>query len=373
MNNEDYFKNVFQEFYKKHYIKAPYEIEKREFGIGFFGKKIGKRHMEFKNNDDLNLFLKENVPMFISCSDSLYEKPRASPMNAKGWLGSDITYEFDADDISEAEYWYCECGKKGKGKIEKCPECGKKVEVKEWFSSKDLEGTKKEMLRLIDCVENDFEFKEYEINFSGNAGYHLHLRGEEVRELRKEGRIELVDYLKIENYNLVNMGFYDGKIPEKKKGIAKKILKYLREMNRKELVAVLGKKFEGEIEGNYFPDVGKGGGERWEKALDYAAHKLKIEIDRQTSVDIHKILRVPNTLHGGTGLLAKKILVDEFKEFNPLDDCVVLGEKEIEVYVKYAPKFYLKGEWGPYWDEKVKVPEYVGVYLIGKGVAEIKK
>ncbi len=371
--NSFFLEKLFSQFYKKHLIRfTPKQIEKREFGVGYYKQKIARRHLSFQTEAEFNNYLREKTPLFISSSDSIYKYPKATPMSAKEWLGSDITYEFDADDISNSFYWYCTCGANGRGKPEVCPECSKKPKIVEFFSQKDLEETKKEMFRLIKVVESEFNFPVSQINFSGNAGYHLHIRDKEISSLSKEARIELIDYLRIENYNLERMGFINLDIPKNRKGIAKKLISYLSNMPSSDLKLLLSTKKEVLPLKKSFADLGKKSKEKWHKALDYAAHKLKIEIDRQTSADIYKIIRVPNTLHGGTGLIARSIPIDKFKEFNPFSDALVFSEKQVEIEIDYCPKIFLKNSyWGPFQNEKIKVPEYLAVFLIGKGVARI--
>jgi DNA primase small subunit len=50
----------------------------------------------------------------------------------------------------------------------------------------------------------------------------------------------------------------------------------------------------------------------------------------------------------------------------------VLSDEEIDVYVRYSPKFRLKeNSFGPFKDQIVKMPTYAAVYLICKGLADI--
>ncbi|KKW40743.1 MAG: hypothetical protein UY87_C0013G0016 [Candidatus Peribacteria bacterium GW2011_GWC2_54_8] len=61
---------------------------------------------------------------------------------------------------------------------------------------------------------------------------------------------------------------------------------------------------------------GKKSKQFWQLLLEHFVEGQKLFIDRQTSIDLVKIVRVPETLHGGTGLLAKKIQLEGKKPVN---------------------------------------------------------
>lgn len=132
MNEEAFLKRKFQQYYQAHLVKEPPSIEKREFGFGVFGKKISERHFAFKNYGNFNDFLRNEVPFFASYSAAHYEFPEATPMQSKNFLGSDLVWEFDADDFKTpcAEnhtLWKCpKCGLTGKGRLGYCTACGEK-------------------------------------------------------------------------------------------------------------------------------------------------------------------------------------------------------------------------------------------------------
>jgi len=88
------------------------------------------------------------------------------------------------------------------------------------------------------------------------------------------------------------------------------------------------------------------------------------------TTDIHRVFRMPGTLHGSTGLL--KMKVKSLDRFKPLSDPVVLGSTRVKVTVKYSPQFTLNGErLGPFKSESVSIPAYAAVYLLARGLAEV--
>ena len=210
---EKFLREKFQNYYKNSTVNEPPKPETREFGFGTYGKKISNRHVVLKNYYELNNFLREEVPFYISASSAYYKFPERRPMSAKELLGADLIYEFDADDIKtkckeKHDYWKCEkCSLEGTGNPEKCTNCGERVSVTQWFCSECLGEAKKQVFKLIDFLENDFGFTGLTINFSGNAGYHVHIRNEEIHALSHTARIELLDYLTANNLNFPSLGF----------------------------------------------------------------------------------------------------------------------------------------------------------------------
>ncbi|MDP6671241.1 MAG: DNA primase small subunit domain-containing protein [archaeon] len=396
----------FKSFYSKHTASVP-AVGSREFGIGEFGKKISRRHISFASDSELNSFLHERSPLFISYSTAYYERPASSPMSSKGFLGADIVYEFDADDVKteckqEHDSWSCpKCGAEGKGAIDACPTCGAHVKKDEWYCPSCLEETKKQTFRLINFLENDFSLGgEISVNFSGNAGYHIHLRGDAVRSLNKEARIELLDYLTAKDMDFSKLGFaesgksgkmflcpFEAETSGWGKRLLSSLIKLLEEGDVEKIAAfgaITNKKAKDLIEnkklvlktirekGILFSIAGRKNTQFWESVLSHLVNESALDVDRQTSADINKIIRVPETLHGGTGLLAKNVSIDALKEFKPLRDSVVFSDSRVKVFINKSPKFYLKGnEFGPFENEEVELPLYAAIYLVARRSADL--
>ena len=403
MMEEQLLLNNFREFYQKQEVMVP-EVSQREFGVGGFGKKIAKRHISFSSQQQLNSFLKEKVPLFISYSIAYYEKPASTPMNKKGFLGADIVYEFDADDLKTAckqkhDSWSCpKCSASGKGAVDNCPKCGSAVQKDEWFCPECLGETKKQVFRLLDFLQNDFGFTQgISVNFSGNAGFHIHIRSNELKHLGNEARIELLDYLTAKDFDFAKHGFGEsGKmflcpLPQESKGWGKRLLQgiiNLFEEADAEKIAAFGgisyakaKKLIENKElvlksikekGILFSIPGRKNKQFWLSLLQHLLEQNSLDIDRQTSVDIRKIIRVPETLHGGTGLLAKKVEIQDLCKFRPLDDAVVFSDKSVKIFINSAPKFYLRKEWfGPFEKQEAELPLYAAIYLVGRKAAKL--
>ena len=82
MQTEEFVKNKFKEYYKNKFISVE-DINKREFGIGSWDKKIEMRHLSFNTDEDLNNYLKKDVPFYISYSSAYYLYPEMRPMIKK--------------------------------------------------------------------------------------------------------------------------------------------------------------------------------------------------------------------------------------------------------------------------------------------------
>lgn len=397
----NFLEKKFRSFYRENFIDSVPEIESREFGYGDFGKKIVARHYSFDSAKEFNSFLRDKTPFFVSFSPAFYEFPDRRPMERKNYLKSDLIYEFDADDLrtkckEKHDSWKCKkCKTQGKGLVEKCPSCGSSVETEEWICEECLEETKKQTLKLINFLEEDFNFTEgISVNFSGGKGFHLHLRSEKIQDLNANARIELVDFLTAHEIDLEQLGFvYSNKkmlCPKQANsfGWSKKILfslKNLIEKEEAEKIAALGnvrvstiKKLlekkelilKGINNGFLFPVSNTK--KFWESLLSNLIEKEKLFLDRQTSVDLAKIIRVPDTIHGSTGLAAKEFEREKLKEFNPLKESIIFSTNPLKVFVKSAPKFFLGGEnFGPFREQETELPEFAAIYLMARNSAEL--
>ncbi|MDD4468016.1 MAG: DNA primase catalytic subunit PriS [Candidatus ainarchaeum sp.] len=372
----DFLKKQFSSFYKNNFVDSVSNVELREFGFGVFKRKIANRNLSFFSLKEMNDFLRNESPLFFSYSNSCYKFPSRTPMVSKEWIKADLIYEFDADELGiDVE----------------------EIDGVQWFLHEHLNEAKKQVFRLIDFLESDFGFlrKDISINFSGKAGYHVHLKSDLIQDLNKKSRIELVDYLTGYGLDYANLGFYFDTLscpkPNTKGLWSKRILKGIRELfesseenvsnvlkfSLKKTKGILSKKeviIDSLDKGLLFPIDEKKKSVLWKNVLDYVVSKEMSPIDRQTSVDLHKIVRVPNTLHGQTGFIAKSIPLDNLKEFDPFKDTIVFGDEPVRIKITKTPRFTLNGEhFGPFENKIEDLPLFVAVYLIGKGCAVLEK
>jgi DNA primase small subunit len=403
--NINFIKNEFQNYYKNNLVESVININKREFGIGEYGKKISARHLCFNSNDDLNYYLRTNTPFFISYSTSYFKYPERRPMDNKEWLGSDIVYEFDSDDFdlpchNQHNVWKCtneKCNESGFGNKLFCPKCNSNTKITQWVCDNCLGFAKKETLRLIDFLESEFNLdaSTFIISFSGSKGYHIRITDKNIINLSKSARLQLVDYIKGNNLNLEKLGYKLEKKqwfcpkPNNLKGWSKKIMNYILftiNLDKKELINTFNigsKKAQTIIDNkevilnslynNFLWSNFNGANSFWTQVLKKSIINNSFDIDSSSSVDIYKIMRTPNTIHGGSGFLSNLIKnTDSLKDFNVFYDPIILDTKNTRKLriIQQTPKFkFLNNYYGPYKDgEVIEVSIAQAIFLILKGV-----
>jgi len=114
--------------------------------------------------------------------------------------------------------------------------------------------------------------------------------------------------------------------------------------------------------------------ENWQKIIDAILFERSVFIDANVTKDPSHLMRLPNTIHGGSGFLAKKISnIQELEKFDPMRDAIVWrnGEAKIVANTPFALRIGDES-YGPFAGEEAIVPMYVATYLYLKGFAEIK-
>ena len=384
---EGFARRLFQSYYERCQPEqvAPPDISQREFGLGTWDKKIESRHMAFRDSQALKSYLVRNTPFYISYSAAYYEFPDGRPMPRKGWMGADLVFDLDADHLEL--------------------ECLGKTHPKKFPCEKCLAAVKEETLKLIEeFLVPDFGFSKDEIsvNFSGNRGYHVHVRNRTVRELSGWARREIADYISGAGLNGKSLfysrfkGKLEGPTPETPGWhgkIAKRFVQLLQAgklaeigvepVIAKRLQKNMAKVIEGVGRGNW-DTVRMTGPEKEhlvEKLIGSAAiqiegmGKVGDEVDVGVTFDVSKLIRLPNSLHGETGLAAKKVAsVDSLASFEPMNDAVVFSDAPVRVKIGEAPVFRMKNRtFGPYKNQEVELPEFAAAYLICKREAKLWK
>ena len=398
-------KGLFQKYYTQNRVSLPYEAARREFGYGTVSK-IDARHGGFENDKEFNAFLQNQAPLFVSASISEYMNPSIQPMEKKGLVGSDLIYEFDADDVEteckqEHDTWVCShCQAKGKGHLSKCTNCGKGVKLSEWVCDVCVSATKGKTLSLVNVLQDDFGMDEKNIfvNFSGSKGYHVYVRSESIFSLPKSGRIELMDYLSMHEMDLSLLGFnFDGKAFRCPKSVSssghaqrimRELIQLVERASEDEWTLLSGSSprsiksylqnrsaWVAEIQSGYLPALpGKKTEAFWNSVLGEVVKRLHLPIDRQTSGDIHKLIRVPNTLHGNTGFIAQDVSIAQLPAHRPFEDTRVFSSlPERKILVHECPRLSMGSfTLDPVENKEMVVPGWLAVYLVGWGAAELR-
>ncbi|MFQ6011434.1 MAG: DNA primase, partial [Nitrososphaerales archaeon] len=109
---------------------------------------------------------------------------------------------------------------------------------------------------------------------------------------------------------------------------------------------------------------------KFEKVIDRAVRRHGARIDSGVTIDIHRIFRLPGSLHEKTGLA--KMRCGDLDSFDPTNDPVEIKNEPIKVQINMSPPFKLKDQtYGPYKSEEVILPLYAGAYLMANNLAQV--
>lgn len=403
MESKAFVKAMFRKFYQSQSLLKSFfisKMDKREFGFSLFEGWM-LRHKLFKKVEDLEDFLRDSVPSDAYFSCAYYENPEAE-MNKKGWLGADLIFDIDADHVPTPcnkihDTWTCfNCGFTGKGIApEKCPICNsEKFDATTWLCEICLESAKEETIKLLDILMKDFGLsgKEIRVFFSGHRGYHVHIESDIVKKLDALARKEIVDYMTCQGLDV--MSHSKGEKSNMLRnyptdyGWAKRIIEgtaklirevtedYLREIGlRKSAAKAIIQNRETLINNlklGTFYGVSGVGFETLKKLVEHAVKIQSLKIDTVVTTDIHRLIRLPETLHGKTGLKKVEFSPSEIDNFDPFKKAIAFKEGEATVFVSDSPEFRLGDEtYGPYKNQKTTLPMAAAMLLICKGKAEV--
>jgi|Deesub1362A_J573_1020465.scaffolds.fasta_scaffold00001_298 DNA primase small subunit len=363
--------NYFREYYFKNsdkIINSIKDLESREFAyIDFEG--VMRRHISLKENEFKN-WLMENVPRDFYHSTAYYLFPSKN-MEAKSWEGADLVFDIDLDHIRNYQTKkVVVCVDNGKVKIlENNEECsGDRREIM-LLEEEGFEIAKRELLMLIEILVRDFDIKEEDINiyFSGGRGYHVHVLKEEYQKLDSYARMEIKDYLTYDGIDIRNIKDVDARPFSSFVNALLRLDNELKEVFTEKEIEVMRSKLE-ESRDRLLRFL------RRNKVLAsksnlFITKYLGVQIDGVVTVDVSRLIRVPYSLHGKTGLVKKKIKYEELDQFNPLANAVREEEKKVRLKILYCPEIYwYDGEYGPYREEEAVVPFSLAIYLVMRGL-----
>jgi DNA primase small subunit len=374
---EAVFSAMLGEYYSSAANLAPAHIERREFGFGDLQRKISYRHYGFRTKEALKSYLCENKPPFVSYSMAEYKDPIARPIENKGFLGAELVFDLDANDL------HLSCAP---------------AHSSSWVCGNCLSAVKDETIRLVeDFLIPDFGFSAdfIHINFSGNRGYHVHVTDSRVFPLDGNARKEISAY--ISGFGLDAANFFPtlglagqrliGPRPTDGGWRGKLARHAIEALNRGE-DALVGLGIEPRIARKLVKNkteiifgIGSGNwdkinipkkGEVWTKLLSGLAINTGDSIDRNVTNDIRHLIRLPNSIHGDTGLIAKEISINGLQSFDPRKDAVAFQKGEMKVKTGAVPQFEIQDmTFGPYnTGQTISLPTSAAIYIIRKGLAE---
>ncbi len=363
-----------------------------------FKEKFMVRHRAFKRPDNLLGAIRDFVPLHVYFSTAYYKDPTA-PMEEKGWMGADLVFDIDADHLDTPckpahDSWKCKaCGSSGKGSAPNlCPNCkNDRMDEQTWLCERCLRQAKEETINFSEMFFRDFapDKTDVRIYFSGHRGYHMHVRSEELQTLGEQERREIVDYFlgleldpelhglddtPVEGVKIIQgpqigepgwrgrivTGVYDVLSQEGEDlGLSSSQVATLRTWDKDKL---FNKPFWSSLQGIKI--------ETWKKIISRAVSLKSAKIDTVVTTDIHRLIRLPGTLNGNTGLLVVDVPLQRLDEFDPFHESVAF-QGHMQVKVREAPEFRLGDKnFGPFKDEKVELPTSAALLLLCKRRAE---
>ncbi|HEX2014160.1 MAG TPA: DNA primase small subunit domain-containing protein [Nitrososphaera sp.] len=336
------------------------------------------RHLSFGSVGELAATLVKEAPSDVYCSNAYYRFP-TNPMQSKEWLGADLIFDIDGKDLDlpcvpSHTYFLCSnCGlpvpAQNENRAFSCASCGaKKVEMTSIPCTKCLEGSKKEVRKLTQFLTEDLGIRreDMDVYFSGNNGFHVHIRDKSFVPLDSSARSELAGYLCGVGLMSESIGVRKGtaenlsfkKFP--RGGIGYGWRKKAAEKLKIGETSVIRLK-------NIVDQ--KGGYSAFKVELDKTAREMGSRIDPQVTTDVHRVFRMPGTLNGKSGLT--KARCKDLDDFDPFIDACMLGDNKVNVKVKIPVKLSLKRKSYSISKESAELPAHVAVYLACKNLAEI--
>ncbi len=357
---------LFRAYYARNTVPPPSSIEKREFAFSFFDSQGMARHLAFRDASELNRFIRERVPQHAYYSTAYYADPSAPDMDEKGWQGADLVFDIDVDHINTPckplhDTWKCkDCGAEGWGFVEKCPSCGsERLERQAWVCEQCISVARDEVLKLVDILEEDFGISRDEmyVVFSGHRGFHLHVEDDALIDLDQEARREIADYVRglgidPELYIARTRRGYTYKYTPEDPGWRGRIAKLLH--LRPEAGGALSK---GELE----------------RLILECVAEARANIDEKVTMDVKRLIRLPGTLHGKTGLKVLQMTVQQLEALDArgiIEKAVVLPDEPVRVEMDKWPRKILAASLPDQAGERT-LPLYLAVYLALNGKARI--
>ena len=394
--NSRFLLKMFRRYYKENEMPMPSRFGRREFGFMYFDRDFMQRHMSFSNPTEMRRFMIAQVPKHSYYSTAYYRRPNAPTMEEKGWMGADLIFDLDADHLEGAE---------------------------DMSYSQMMDQIKKEMINLLDSfLYNDLGFDEKDVGiyFSGGRGYHAHIELNDVTGLGYHERREIVDFVtsngldidrvfrqenvvrsvvNVKGQERNNISTFRTIPPEDSGGWwlrmrnglkdvvndvcdqdtkdLKRTYPSIKSMSPKTIESYrddLIKSRDVIFVNNRMATLKKGTQDMLIKIMkEDVAYRLSGEVDEPVTADIKRLIRLPGSLHGKTGLKVMPITRDELNGFDPLLDALPESytSDPITVNVKRKTDIRINGERFDLDIGVTEVPEYAAVFLVGRRIAYI--
>ncbi|HUR61148.1 MAG TPA: DNA primase catalytic subunit PriS [Candidatus Thermoplasmatota archaeon] len=359
----DWLQQQYAAWYRKNPPPMPDRFTRREFGFILWPDRPGPppfvRHRAYEEADRFLWYLQKAGPHSVYYSTAYYRRPGEMKMLDKQWLGAELIFDLDADHLVEAEK--------------------AKAEGHEMPLSQQLALVKTSFKRLLDeFLFGDFGLTEQDvwITFSGGRGYHAHVVESRLMQLDSKARREVVDYITgkvptergTEKPDLssfihssvvgadsfgthVKKTIQERMAPASAPGWPGRLTRTLAQelranvleadakTARKWLTSLEGvgdtraKSFLARFDEAHLDRISKGFIDQGSTVRSIIHHLLKQqtipmakgETDEPVTADVKRLIRLPGSLHGKSGLKVVTLRRDQLDDFDPLRDAVAFS------------------------------------------------
>ena len=378
----DWLERSFATYYKQHPPPPPDRFTRREFGFILWPDKPGPppfvRHRAYDTAARFHNYLGWKGPHSAYYSTAYYRRPGEMKMVDKQWLAAELIFDLDADHLAEAEA--------AKGRGEEMP-----LEVQ-------LRLVKQQFIKLLDeFLLGDFGIDPAHvwITFSGGRGYHAHVTDPRLMALDAKGRREIVDYITgkvpaakgsdqpdlahfvwkeavevrgtgrfarpvtTERIHPVTAPGWHGRMTRALVGaLQTNVLDASRDDARAWLLQLEGvgdksaDRFLEDFDAARLRRIGEGYLEQGQVVKRVAHHVLKQaalplakgETDEPVTADIKRLIRLPGSLHGKSGLRVVTLTRDALDDFDPFVDAVAFPADAVAFTPRGDAELTLGGE-----------------------------
>ena len=374
-------RKLFRNYYERNarQLLLPSDYPAREFAAQLWGAKGYVRHVAFQSRDRFENWVVEKAPRHLYYSSAVYRYPAAQNMDEKGWMGADLIFDIDADHLPRCE-----------GKIVEVED--KEMGIKASFApSECISAAAWETVKLVDTLVYEMGFEEgrIRVEFSGHRGFHVTVecRGlDECFTSGGEARKELLDYVRgvsLDEARLVRITPREGGGGRRKRirifpvpprvqdpGLRGRVARLAAVIASRKGLGNLAKAFTSEpleaarLYKRHHDDI--------DALISEALEEAHIEVDPQVTLDTKRLIRIPYSLHGKTGLPVLPVSMRQVERFevdaelSPFRD---LGVVRIRALVD-TPSVEILGDVVKLRrGETYKLPAYIAIYLMAKEVA----
>lgn len=371
----------------------PYGMQYREYAlIPISNSSLMKRHFSFLGGElekDLHSWIQNERPRHLYYSSCF----REDPLNPNTWWGADLVFDIDADDIPS---------------------------VKDSPWEIQLEAARDHMDMLVnDFLLGDLNFRREEIlvNFSGGRGYHARVSSPRVLGFDSAERREVMQYImgtgmKVINHlnvvtspssaghTITDYYLYPPDYPGWMGRLSRHVLRLKRHL--KDLGDKKGREFwrnnmsvssmytrflkaasELETENRlkvsstwmeHKPDPKKD--TKIPGILEDLVKLYSVHLDTAVTADINRLIRLPGSIHGSSGLVVKTMKPGDVARFDPLLDAIPKTFYNSGNMVRIEAVSHFKS---PFADgtelntgDSANIPEFTALYAVLKGLAKPK-